>query len=64
MNGMDQGRNFDTQSRDSFATRGSARSKATGDVSSYVTAIAEPRILNAWSPNKRDCAARKSGAVR
>ena len=62
---MDQrSTNFDVQSRDSFGTRGSARSKAASDVASYVTAIAEPKILNAWSPTKPGAMKRLSGVVR
>ena len=47
---------FDTQSRQSHRTIASNRSKISGNAessASYVTAIAEPRMIQAWSPSKK-----------
>ncbi len=48
------GWNFDTTSRESFSTKISSRSKDVGgEVQQYITAIAQPRMIDAWSPVKK-----------
>ncbi len=45
-----------------YQTRQSARTKgSTNEVASYVTAIAQPRMINAWSPCKKQSNNRLSG---